>query len=135
MIALTYLDALDDSITNTSFKQPKLELRTKLVDPNRIMIWISDNGSGMPPEIQERIFDPFFTTKDVGEGTGMGLAISYQVIVEKHGGQLECISVLGKGTEFVIVLPIKPDRDTISMGDRCCSNLWPLLHKRLKGRC
>ena len=110
------IDALDDSITNTSFKQPKLELRTKLVDPNRIMIWISDNGSGMPPEIQERIFDPFFTTKDVGEGTGMGLAISYQVIVEKHGGQLECISVLGKGTEFVIMLPIKPDRESSSMG-------------------
>ena len=106
------IDALDDSMTNTSFKQPKLELRTKLIDPNRIMIWISDNGSGMPPEIQQRIFDPFFTTKEVGEGTGMGLAISYQVIVEKHGGQLECISVLGKGTEFVIMLPIKPDRDT-----------------------
>ena len=80
------------------------------------MIWISDNGSGMPPEIQERIFDPFFTTKEVGEGTGMGLAISYQVIVEKHGGQLECISVLGKGTEFVIMLPIKPDRDTTPTG-------------------
>ena len=110
------IDALDDSMTNTSFKQPKLELRTKLIDPNRIMIWISDNGSGMPPEIQERIFDPFFTTKEVGEGTGMGLAISYQVIVEKHGGQLECISVLGKGTEFVIMLPIKPDRDTTPTG-------------------
>jgi signal transduction histidine kinase len=85
-------------------------LRTKLVDPNHIMIWISDNGSGMPPEVQERIFDPFFTTKAVGEGTGMGLAISYQVIVEKHGGQLECISVLGKGTEFVIMLPIKLEK-------------------------
>lgn len=104
------IDALDSRSTTQTFKQPKLELRTKLVDPNRIMIWISDNGSGIPPEVQERIFDPFFTTKAVGEGTGMGLAISYQIIVEKHNGQLECISVLGKGTEFVIMLPIKSDK-------------------------
>lgn len=102
------IDALDASTTNG--KQPKLELRTKLVDPNQIMIWISDNGSGMPTEIQDRIFDPFFTTKGVGEGTGMGLAISYQIIVEKHGGQLECISVLGKGTEFVIILPVSLEK-------------------------
>jgi two-component system, NtrC family, sensor kinase len=111
------IDALDANVANGGYKQPKLELRTKLVDPNQIMIWISDNGSGMPTEVQERIFDPFFTTKAVGEGTGMGLAISYQVIVEKHGGQLECISVLGKGTEFVIMLPVSlgktSDKDTI----------------------
>jgi two-component system, NtrC family, sensor kinase len=104
------IDALDASTSNGSYKQPKLEIRTKLVDPNQIMIWISDNGSGMPTEVQERIFDPFFTTKAVGEGTGMGLAISYQVIVEKHGGQLECISVLGKGTEFVIMLPVNLEK-------------------------
>ncbi len=102
------IDALDASTTNG--KQPKLELRTKLVDANQIMIWISDNGSGMPTEVQDRIFDPFFTTKGVGEGTGMGLAISYQIIVEKHGGQLECISVLGKGTEFVIILPVSLEK-------------------------
>ncbi len=113
------IDALDANVANGGYKQPKLELRTKLVDPNQIMIWISDNGSGMPTEVQERIFDPFFTTKAVGEGTGMGLAISYQVIVEKHGGQLECISVLGKGTEFVIMLPVSleksGDRETIDL--------------------
>ena len=102
------IDALDASTNNG--KQPKLELRTKLVDPNQIMIWISDNGSGMPTEVQDRIFDPFFTTKGVGEGTGMGLAISYQIIVEKHAGQLECISVLGKGTEFVIILPVSLEK-------------------------
>jgi two-component system, NtrC family, sensor kinase len=102
------IDALDASTTNG--KQPKLELRTKLVDANQIMIWISDNGSGMPIEVQDSIFDPFFTTKGVGEGMGMGLAISYQIIVEKHGGQLECISVLGKGTEFVIILPVSLEK-------------------------
>ena len=102
------IDALDASTNNG--KQPKLEIRTKLVDPTQIMIWISDNGSGMPTEVQDRIFDPFFTTKGVGEGTGMGLAISYQIIVEKHAGQLECISVLGKGTEFVIILPVSLEK-------------------------
>lgn len=109
------IDALDANISNGSYKQPKLEIRTKLVDANQIMIWISDNGSGMPTEVQERIFDPFFTTKAVGEGTGMGLAISYQVIVEKHGGQLECISVLGKGTEFVIMLPVSIEKHNLTI--------------------
>lgn len=108
------IDALDTSTTKG--KQPKLELRTKLLDPTQIMIWISDNGSGMPEEVQSRIFDPFFTTKAVGSGTGMGLAISYQIIVEKHGGQLECISVLGKGTEFVIILPVSLEK---SFGKDC----------------
>ncbi|NJN73933.1 MAG: hypothetical protein HC799_14520 [Limnothrix sp. RL_2_0] len=70
------------------------------------MISIRDNGSGIPPEIQAKLFDPFFTTKPVGKGTGLGLSISYQIVVENHGGQLECISEPNQGTEFQIVLPI-----------------------------
>jgi signal transduction histidine kinase len=62
---------------------------------------------GINPEIKQRIFDPFFTTKPVGEGTGLGLSISYQIVVEKHGGVLDCISAPGKGTEFIIEIPIK----------------------------
>jgi nitrogen-specific signal transduction histidine kinase len=50
----------------------------------------------------------FFTTKPVGEGTGLGLSISYQIIVEKHGGQLECFSVPGEGTEFIVTIPLAP---------------------------
>jgi len=52
------------------------------------------------------LFDPFFTTKPVGKGTGLGLSISYQIITEKHGGQLKCISAIGEGTEFVITIPL-----------------------------
>ncbi len=60
---------------------------------------------GMSEEVKNRIFNPFFTTKPVGKGTGMGMAISYQIITEKHGGKLECFSTLGEGSEFIIQLP------------------------------
>jgi signal transduction histidine kinase len=56
--------------------------------------------------VKKRIFDPFFTTKPVGKGTGLGLSISYQIVVEKHGGQLLCLSEPGKGTEFIVEIPI-----------------------------
>jgi signal transduction histidine kinase len=61
----------------------------------------------MPEHVINRIFDPFFTTKPVGKGTGMGMAISYQIITEKHRGKLECFSTLGKGTEFIIQVPMR----------------------------
>lgn len=71
-----------------------------------VNILIRDNGCGMSPEVQAKIFNPFFTTKPVGKGTGMGLAISYQIITENHQGSLECVSILGEGTEFAIALPM-----------------------------
>ncbi|MEM8612358.1 MAG: ammonium transporter [Cyanobacteria bacterium P01_H01_bin.105] len=73
--------------------------------PDSVVITISDNGGGIPKALQQQIFEPFFTTKPVGAGTGMGLAISHQIVVEQHGGELRCASVLGQGTEFMIVLP------------------------------
>lgn len=69
-------------------------------------IKISDTGAGIPKEHQNKIFDHFFTTKEVGKGTGQGLAISHNVIVEKHGGAITFVSEKGKGTTFVIRLPI-----------------------------
>lgn len=77
-----------------------------LADCNQVIILISDNGPGMTPEVQRRIFDPFFTTKPVGQGTGLGMSISYQIVVEKHKGLLECISAPGQGAAFFISLPI-----------------------------
>jgi predicted ATPase/signal transduction histidine kinase len=71
-----------------------------------VSISIADNGPGMDESVRSRVFDHLFTTKPVGKGTGLGLAISYAIVVEKHGGSLTVNSVRGKGTEFVITLPV-----------------------------
>jgi two-component system NtrC family sensor kinase len=71
-----------------------------------VIITISDTGKGMPRDVADKIFDPFFTTKKVGEGTGLGLTISYS-IVEKLGGRIALRSTEGKGTTFTITLPVK----------------------------
>jgi signal transduction histidine kinase len=70
------------------------------------LIRIHDNGPGIAPAILSDIFNPFFTTKPIGKGTGLGLSISYQIITEKHNGELRCISTVGEGTEFQIEIPI-----------------------------
>jgi PAS domain S-box-containing protein len=71
-----------------------------------VEIRISDTGGGIPPEIQHRIFEPFFTTKDVGKGTGQGLAIARAAIINKHGGAIRFESEPGKGTTFIVRLPV-----------------------------
>jgi signal transduction histidine kinase len=85
----------------------QLVIETTLLDQDWIEIAIIDNGPGMSLQVQKQIFDPFFTTKPVGKGTGMGLAISYQIVTEKHGGQLKCFSTPGKGTKFSIQIPLR----------------------------
>lgn len=97
-------------------RMPVITIRTEVVSDSektteearneRVRICISDNGSGIPEPIIRRIFDPFFTTKPVGVGTGLGLSISHNIIVEKHGGSLQCRSELGRGTEFQIEIPV-----------------------------
>ncbi|HAX87680.1 MAG TPA: hypothetical protein DCY91_15800 [Cyanobacteria bacterium UBA11370] len=84
----------------------EIHIRTEVKDSAWVRVAIADNGPGITPEVQPRIFDPFFTTKPVGSGTGLGLSISYQIIVEKHGGRLSCISAIGKGTTFLIEIPV-----------------------------
>jgi len=71
------------------------------------MIRIVDNGPGITETTRQRLFDPFFTTKAVGKGTGLGLSISYQIVVEKHQGQLHCLSSPGAGAEFIVQIPIQ----------------------------
>ena len=75
--------------------------------PPQVRIWIRDNGSGMTEEVKKHLFDPFFTTKPVGKGTGLGMSISYKIVVEKHGGTIECESNPDKGSEFLIQIPVK----------------------------
>ncbi|MEG4297491.1 AAA family ATPase [Microcoleus sp. Pol11C1] len=97
------IDALQ-SINNTK-KNPLIRIQTEIIEKDRVRIKISDNGPGIPANIQSRIFDPFFTTKPVGSGTGLGLSVSYG-IVKKHGGKLTCNSRVGDGTELAIEIPI-----------------------------
>lgn len=85
---------------------PEIRICTEVVDSDHVLIRIIDNGCGMTEEVRRKLFDPFFTTKPVGAGTGLGLSISYQIVVEKHGGQLTCVSEPGKGAEFLIKIPI-----------------------------
>ena len=73
---------------------------------------VSDTGGGIPEAIQRKVFDPFFTTKPVGKGTGQGLAIAHSVIVQKHGGGLTLESEPGRGTTFIIRLPLAYELET-----------------------
>ncbi len=84
----------------------KILLETYANDKS-IFCKISDDGPGIPEENLHSIFDPFFTTKEIGKGTGLGLNISYNIIVNKHNGKINVKSEVGKGTEFLIELPIK----------------------------
>jgi signal transduction histidine kinase/ActR/RegA family two-component response regulator len=109
-------DQLNQVVTNliVNAQQAMMEVTTPRVltirdshDAARgeVVLTLSDSGPGIPEEIQSRIFEPFFTTKDIGEGTGVGLAVTHR-IVEAHDGQIRVDSELGKGTTFTVSLPV-----------------------------
>jgi len=74
-------------------------------EPDALCLSVQDDGCGMPPEVLKRIFDPFYTTKPVGQGTGLGLSISFKII-QDHGGRIQVASEVGRGTRFLIRLPL-----------------------------
>jgi PAS domain S-box-containing protein len=86
-------------------KTPEIVIRTWQTD-DESKLEISDNGPGIPQEILDHIFEPFFTTKEVGQGTGLGLSVSYYIITTMHGGTIEVASELGQGTRFIVSLPL-----------------------------
>ncbi len=91
---------------NISQYDPTISVSTKRKD-NFVEIRISDNGNGIPEKIVDKIFQPFFTTKPTGQGTGLGLSLSYDIIVKGHGGNLSVNTKEGEGTDFIIQLPYK----------------------------
>ena len=104
------IDAIDELNQGRSFAEiqansNQITIRT-MVEGKQVKIAIADKGKGMSEQIKANIFDHQFTTKGVGKGTGLGLAIARQIVVEKHGGAIDVNSELGKGTEFVLTLPI-----------------------------
>ena len=107
------IDALEESNQRRSSDDiqaipNRIAIQTRLTEARKhITICITDNGVGMTEDVKRRVFDHLFTTKAVGQGTGLGLAIANQIVVEKHGGEIKVNSTLGKGTEFVITLPVK----------------------------
>jgi signal transduction histidine kinase len=106
------IDALDEYNKQRSLSEIKanpswIKIRTEVLDCDRVVIKIADNGSGMTEAVRQQLFNPFFTTKAIGKGTGLGLAISYQIVVEKHNGQLQCLSAPGRGAEFIIEIPLR----------------------------
>ncbi len=104
------IDALDESSVGRSFREitanPNQITITTFVAEKQVKIIIADNGIGMNEEVKQHIFDHLFTTKVVNKGTGLGLAIAKQIMIDKHDGQIDCSSMTGKGTKFIISLPI-----------------------------
>jgi signal transduction histidine kinase len=84
--------------------EPMLSATTRNLGP-RVEIRIRDNGVGIPREVKEKMFNPFFTTKPAGEGTGLGLSLSHDIIVKQHGGNIDVATQPGEFTEFIITLP------------------------------
>ncbi|GGA50580.1 response regulator [Okeania sp. KiyG1] len=105
------IDALDESNAGKTFQEIKKEpnritIRTQLSEnQENAIVRIADNGIGMPEEVKAKIFQQGFTTKGVGKGTGLGMAIAYQIVTEKHSGQVTCNSIVGQGTIFTIMIP------------------------------
>ncbi|MDF5754890.1 ATP-binding protein [Spongiactinospora sp. TRM90649] len=98
---------LIDNAVGAMGEQGTLTLRTSCDDGDMVAVEVGDTGPGVPPEIRPRIFEPFFTTKPVGEGTGLGLDISYRIVVNKHHGDIRVRSEPGD-TRFTVLLPLHP---------------------------
>src|SRR5262249_42584893 len=105
--------------------EPVLSASTKNLG-NSVEIRIRDNGTGIPPEVKEKMFNPFFTTKPAGEGTGLGLSMSHDIIVKQHGGKIDVATEPGSFTEFIITLPRRGVAQGSTGGRNCAftSSSW-----------
>jgi len=100
------IDALRSPAGFALQPMPEISIETRKISDQTVQISITDNGPGMEDSVRQKIFDPFFTTKPVGEGKGLGLSVSYQIITQQHHGQLSCQSAPQQGATLTIELPI-----------------------------
>ena len=102
-----WTNLIDNAVDAVAYgdKTGRIRLRTTQ-ERDRLLVEISDNGPGIPEEMQDRVFEPFFTTKDVGKGTGFGLDVSYRIVVGRHGGDIRIVSKPGD-TRFQVRLPME----------------------------
>ncbi|BAZ09227.1 two-component sensor histidine kinase [Calothrix sp. NIES-4071] len=105
-ILVNAIDAVEKRIVESSTPNGCITITTERLSQDQVIIKIADNGIGMTDDIIQQIFNPFFTTKPVGQGIGLGLSQSFQIITQKHGGQLSCKSIPGQGSEFTIQIAI-----------------------------
>ncbi len=112
-ILVNAVDAIRDVVGEDPLEKGIIRIETSLNEP-WVDIRISDTGCGIPESVLNRIYDPFFTTKDIGKGTGQGLSISHNIIVNKHQGEISCQSKPGAGTTFLIRLPVRQKVSAIS---------------------
>jgi len=108
-LLINAVHAVADAISEQGEGMGVIQISTSQ-EESMVKISIGDSGTGIPPGVQEHIFDPFFTTKEMGRGTGQGLYICHNVIVNKHHGSIHFETEKGKGTTFNIMLPVKQER-------------------------
>ncbi|MEH2085462.1 sensor histidine kinase [Nostoc sp.] len=106
-VLVNAIDAIEESLVKN---EGQIRIQTELTDEKQVIIQISDNGIGMSEEVKQRVFDYMFTTKPVGKGIGLGMAIAYQIVVDKHRGTIEVDSTPGYGTEFTIGIPLTSNK-------------------------
>ncbi|MBD1925534.1 hybrid sensor histidine kinase/response regulator [Trichocoleus sp. FACHB-90] len=107
------IDAIESGLEKgiTELSSPTIWIKTELTSYKTVSIQIKDNGIGIDEKVRSRLFNPFFTTKPVGQGSGLGLVTSYEIVVEKHKGELRCNSAPGQGAEFTIEIPVQLIKD------------------------
>ena len=110
-LILNAAQAIEEKVAGTD-EQGEIAISTR-IDGSEVVIEFTDDGGGIPPELQDRIYEPFFTTKELGKGTGQGLALARSTI-ERHSGSLSCVSALGRGTTFAIRLPLHRSADGLA---------------------
>jgi signal transduction histidine kinase len=104
-LIINAMHSMRDACKNKLRENGKLVVRTRQIEQD-VQVEIEDNGAGIPEHVRARIFEPFFTTKQVGEGTGQGLTICHDIVTQKHGGKIWFESEVGKGTTFLLRIPV-----------------------------